>query len=122
MAIHAAHVTFNDRMVLGQIEFRLHVKDDIGNRTPVFPGINNKAGQAAGTDMLAAGTMAGLATALAGHRCLFNMQARLGTGREFLDNFRMAIRACLVAGIMRAGNFERGDHRRRARGAGKSKK
>lgn len=105
VAIHAIHVAFDDRMMLRQVKFRLYVQMTLKTGLRFFTGVDDEAGLAAGMDMLAARAVAGLATALAGHRRIFNMQARVRASREFSDNIRMAIGAGPVADVMRSGNF-----------------
>lgn len=44
VAIHAIHETFDDRMMLGEIEFGLHVEVALEAGRGVFPGIDDEAG------------------------------------------------------------------------------
>src|SRR5580698_1039160 len=116
MAIHAIHEAFHDRMMLGQIEFGLHVEVALETGRGIFSGIDDEAGRAAGPDMFAAGAVAGFTTSLTGHGGPLNLQARVRAGREFTDDVRMAIRARLVADVVRAWNLKRGNNRGRTGG------
>jgi hypothetical protein len=107
MAIHAAHVTFDDWMMLRQIEFGLYIQMALKAGVGFFTGIDDEAGRTAGTNMLTARPMAGFATTFARHRRIPDMQASMRTGGKFPDNFRVTIRAGLIADIVRAGNFQR---------------
>lgn len=111
VAIHATHETFIDRMMLGQIEFGLHVEMALETGSRVFAGVNNEAGCAARPDMFAARTVTGFASALPGHGRVLNMQPGMRTGGKFTDNVRVAVGAGLVADIVRAGNLKRGHDR-----------
>ena len=73
VAVHAIHVTFNDRMVLGQVEFTLHIEMALKTGVGFFAGIDDELGFAAGADMFAAGAMAGFAAAGAGHGWIFDV-------------------------------------------------
>lgn len=109
VAVDAIHVTFDDRVMLRQIELALDIEMALKTAVRFFPRVDNESGAAAGTDMFAAGTMAGFAAAHAGHGRISNMQAGVRAGWKFADNFCMTIGAGLVADVMRAGNFQ-GSH------------
>lgn len=118
VAIHAIHVAFDDRVMMGQIEFRLNVEMALETRFRIFAGVNDELRRAAGTDVFAARAVAGFAPALARHRRVFKMQPRMGTGGKFPDDVRMAIGASMVADKVRARNFQRHHHRGRSRRTG----
>ena len=67
MALHAIHVSFNHRMVLGQREFRMHIQMTLKAGGGVMAGIDDKFGAAAGFDVFAAGSVAGFAARLTRH-------------------------------------------------------
>jgi hypothetical protein len=115
VAVHATHVAFDDRMMLRQVEFALHVQVALEARVRFFPGIDDETGRATGPDMFTAGPVTGFATAHARHRRILNMQARVRAGGKFPDDLRMAIRTGLVAHVVGAGNFQRCHHRRSGR-------
>lgn len=117
VAIDAIHVAFSDRMMLRQIEFRLHVEVALETGRGIFSGIDDETGAAAGPDMFAAGPVAGFATALARHGSAFDVQTGVWAGRKFADDIGVAIGARLVAHVVRAGNFKRGHERGRTGGA-----
>ena len=118
VTLHAAHVAFDDWMMLRQIEFRVDVEMTLKTGRRIVARIDDELRSTAGLDMFAAGTVAGFATSLAGHRHVFKMNARVRAGGKFLDDFLVAIRAGLVADVMRAGNFQRHRHRARRRVTG----
>ena len=68
MALNAIHFSLNDRVMLRQIEFSVLFRVTIKTRGRVLAGIENEFPAAtAKLDVLAAGTVTGFATALAGH-------------------------------------------------------
>ena len=115
VAIHAVHIAFNDRMMLRQIEFGLSVQMALETGCGIFSRIDDEAGRATTSNMFAAWTVAGLASALPCHGCALDMQPRVRAGREFADNLRVTIRACAVADVVRTRNFKR-SHNRGGRG------
>ena len=117
VAIHAVHIAFDDRMMLRQIEFGLHVQMTLETGSGIFSRIDDESGRAAGPNMFAARTMAGLASALSRRGRAFDMQPRMRTGGEFADNPGVAIRACAVADVVRARDFKRSHNSRRGGGA-----
>lgn len=117
VAIHTIHEAFSDRMMLRQIEFGLHVQMTLETGSGIFSRIDDESGRAAGPNMFAARTMAGLASALSRRGRAFDMQPRMRTGGEFADNPGVAIRACAVADVVRARDFKRSHNSRRGGGA-----
>jgi hypothetical protein len=73
VAVGAIHVAFDDRMMLRQIEFRMNVEVTLKTGFGIFAGIDDEPRRAAGADVFAAGTVAGFAAALAGHRSVGKM-------------------------------------------------
>lgn len=110
VAIHATHVAFDDRMMLWQIEFRVHIQMALKTGSWVFTGIDDELGTTAGLNVFAARPVAGFTAGLANHRRLFKMDARVRAGGKLPDDGLMAIRASLVADVMRSRNFQRRHH------------
>lgn len=77
VAIHTAHVAFDHRMMLWQVEFRLHVQMALKAGIRLFSRVDDEGRIAAGADMLAAGAVARFTAALSTHRRVLNMQARV---------------------------------------------
>ena len=94
VALHAAHVAFDDRMMLRQIEFRVNVEMTLKTGSRIVARIDDELRGTAGLDVFAAGTVAGFAAGLAGHRRVFEVNpARASWQGKFLDDFLVAIRA-----------------------------
>jgi hypothetical protein len=110
VTIHAIHVSFDDRVMMRKIEFRLNVEMALETRCRFFTGINDELRRAAGTDVFAAGTVTGFAPTLARHSGILKMQPRMGTGGKFPADVRMAIGTRAVADEMRSRNFQRHRH------------
>jgi hypothetical protein len=121
VALGAAHPAFQDRMVMGEVDLTLHVQVALKASGRVLARINDESFAAAQPDrgdMFAAGTVTGLAPALAHHRCLLGMNPRVRAGGEPPHKVRMTIRAGVVADEMGAGDFQRRHDLGRGRGAG----
>src|SRR6185295_2574523 len=94
-------------MMLRKVELGMDLQMAVETGGGILAGVEDEhAAPAAGRNVLAAGAVAGLATALSGHRQVAHMQARMGAGREYFDIILMAIEAGLVAG--EAGAFDQG--------------
>jgi len=111
VALHAAHVAFDDRMMLRQIKFRVNIEMTLETRRRVITRVDDEIGAAAGFDVFAARTVTGFAAGLAGHRRSFKMNPRVRAGGKFSDDVLMAVRAGLIAHVMRTGNLQRRNHR-----------
>lgn len=111
VALPAIHAAFNDRMMLRQIEFSVNVQMTLKTGRRIVARVDDEICAAAGFNVFAARSVTGFATGLAGHRRLFKMNPRVRAGGKFSDEGRVAIRAGLVADELRAGNFQRHDHR-----------
>lgn len=122
MALHATHVAFDDRVMLRQIKFRVHVEMTLETGRWVVARIDDKFSAAPGLDVLAARPVAGFAACLAGHPRIFKMNPRVRAGGKFADDVFVAVHAGLVADEMRAGNFQRHHHRVGRGGARNQKK
>ena len=106
VALHAVHVALDDRMVMRQIKFRVNVKVALKTGSGVFARVDDEIGTPR-LDVFAARPVTGFAAGLASHRRIARMNPRVRAGGEFLDDVLVAIRAGLVADIMRTGNFQR---------------
>jgi hypothetical protein len=71
MAIAAAHLAFQDRMMMRQLERRANVQVTLETRVRRFSRVDDRAGFAAGLDVQTPGAVAGLATHVDGLLCLF---------------------------------------------------
>jgi hypothetical protein len=119
VALDAVHAAFQDLVVLGEVELSLDVQVALKTSGRVLARIDDEsfaAAQAARGDMFAAGTVAGFAPALAGHRRVLGMKPRVRAGWKSSHNVGMTIRAGLVADEMRAGDFQRRHDLGRGRG------
>ncbi len=106
MALHAVHAAFENGVMLRQTEFNMRLQMALKACGGVLAGVHDEfAASAARRHMQAAGTMAGFAAALTGHGSAFDMDASVGTGREYADVVCVAIRTAFVAHVMRAGDF-----------------
>jgi hypothetical protein len=104
-------------MMLGQIEFGLHVEVALETGRGIFSGIDDETGRAAGPDVFTAGAVAGFASSLALHGGALDLEARVRAARKFADDVRMTIGARLITDVVRAGNLKRGCDRGRTAGA-----
>ena len=116
MALRAAHMSFDDRVMLREVEFGLNVEMALQTGGRVLAGIDDEFCAAAGLEVFAAGAVAGFTAGFTGHGCIFKMDPRVRTHGKFPDDFCVAIRTGLVADEMSAGNFERHDHHGRGGG------
>ena len=107
VALHAAHVAFDDRMMLRQMEFGLGFEMALEAGRRVFAGIDDELAAAAGFDVLAARPVTGFTAGLRFHAGGFKMHPRVRTAREHAHIFRMAILAGFVSDKGCAGNFRR---------------
>jgi len=121
MALHAAHVAFDDRMMLRQIKLRVDVEMTLKAGSRIFARVDDEISAAAGLDVFAARPVAGFAAGFTDHRRIFKMNPRMRAGGKFSDDVLVAIRAGLVTDVMRAGNFQRHHHRARG-GVARSQK
>jgi len=118
MTLHATHVSFDDRMMLRQIESGLNIQMALETGRRVIARIDDEFCVAAGFDVFAAGTVAGFASGLTGQRRTFKMNPRMGAGGKFPDDVRVTIQAGFIADVMRAGNFQGHRHFHGRGGAG----
>jgi len=110
VAWHATHVSFDDRVMLRQIEFGLNIQMALETRRGIIGRVDDEFCVAAGFNVFAAGTMAGFTAGLANHGRVLKMNPRMRTGGKFPDDLRVTIQAGLVSDTMRAGNFQRHHH------------
>jgi len=71
MAITAAHLALEHRMMMRQLERRANVQVTLETRVRRFSRVDDRAGFAAGLDVQTPGAVAGLATHVEGLLCLF---------------------------------------------------
>ena len=83
VALDAVHFAFQNRMMLGMMEFSLSIQVALETRGGVLAGIDYEIGSTrARGDMFAARAVAGFAAILAGHLPVFQPQSRVWTGRK----------------------------------------
>ena len=117
MALHAVHATFEHRVMLRQVEFRLRLQMALKAGSRVLAGIDDEpAAPATGLNVQTAWPVAGFATALAFELVPFDVQPRVRAGRKSTHVVRVAIEADAVANIRGPGNFRRREHGLRDRG------
>jgi len=117
VALDAIHFAFDDKMVLGQVKFRLGVQMALETGGGVLAGIDNEfRASAACRNMFAGRPMAGFTAGLAGPFRAGQMQTRVGTGRKGAGNALVAIRADFVAYKCGAFNLQWNHHRSVHRG------
>ena len=110
VALDAIHFSLQHRMVIRKMKFSLRVQMTLEAGLRVFAGVNNEFVQAATVshgNVFAARTVAGLATVLARHAAIFQMQPRMRAGGKYARDFLVAISASRVADISRALNLQR---------------
>ena len=112
VALHAIHMAFNYRMVLGQVEFRVDFEMTLKAGGGILAGIHNKFSPTASRlDMKAAWPMTGFTTALAGRGGRFVVNAGVGPHGKAAHVTGMTIGTGLVPDVMGARNFGRHVHR-----------
>lgn len=105
VALDAIHFAFDDGMMLREVEFGVSLEVAIKASGRVFAGVENEfAASAANGDVLAAGAVAGFATARAGLRVWRKVHPGVGAGGELLHVIGVAGVARLIADVMGAGN------------------
>lgn len=112
MALDAIHFAFENRVMLGQMEFRARFLMALEAGVGVLAGIDDKfleAATAGHGDVLAAGAVAGFAAVLTGHVRLLQTQPRVRTGGEHSSDVRMAIGTGLVPDVSRTFDLQRDD-------------
>src|SRR4029453_14236586 len=76
VTLNAVHALLQDRVVLGQVEFRMGLQMALEATVRIFARVQNKLSTAASRrDMFAAGTMAGFAAGLARHLATVQVNA-----------------------------------------------
>ena len=99
MALDAVHLAFDDRMMLGKMEFRARGQVALEAAFRVLAGIDDEflaATAARHRDVFAGGSVAGFAAVLAGHLGFVQMQPRVRAGGEGTRNVRVTIHAGFV--------------------------
>lgn len=120
VALGAVHVPFDDRMMMGQAEFRVGAHMTAEARLRFLAGIEDELVPplSAGLYVATGRSMARFATVLL---CLArgtHEHPGMRAAVEFLGDRRMAVHAGLIAHEMRALDVQRLDHRPRDTGAG----
>lgn len=116
VTLDTIHFALNDKMVLGQVKFRLGIRMALETGGRVLAGIDDEFPAAvACRNMFAARAVAGFAAGLAGPLRAGQMQSRVGTRRKGAGDVVVAIRADFVAHKRRAFNLQR-RHRRPVHG------
>ena len=110
VALPAIHVAFDDRVMLGQIKFRVDVEMTLKTGRRILARVDDEPDAAAGLDVFAARPVTGFAAGLADHRRIVRMNPRVRAGGKLSDDVLVAIGAGLIADIVRAGNFQRSHH------------
>jgi hypothetical protein len=114
VAFHAIHFPFHHRMALGQMKLGLGLQVALETSCRVLSRIDDEpAATASCLHMLAAGSMATLATSLAAQRFSRSVNPRMRTHRKHADDIRVAFSAGFIADVFSSGDFGRGE-----RGAG----
>lgn len=109
VALHAVHATFDDGMMLRQIELCLRFQMTGETSCRVLAGIHDEfAAPAARLDVQAAGSVAGFAAALTGKLCPFKMHPRVRTRGKHAHVIRVALETSAVANVSRPRDFWRG--------------
>jgi hypothetical protein len=105
MALDAVHFPLNDRMMLGEAEFRAGFQMTLETGIGISARINDEflgTTPAGHGDVLASRSVAGFTAALAGHFGVFDAQSRVRAGGEHTGNVGVAIETSLVANVSRA--------------------
>jgi hypothetical protein len=105
VALNTIHVSLRHRVMLGHSKLSLDGDMAIKTGSGIFSGIDDEfASPSATFDVLAAGAMAGFASALARHWRPFDVQPAMSAGRKNSCDVRVAIRAGLVPHERGAGH------------------
>ena len=111
VALDTVHVSFDDRMMHGQLKFRPRGKVATQAGVRGLPRIDDEsADAAAGLDMFAARAVTGFTAGAVLQVDVFQSQMGVRAGFEFADDVGVALKANMVAHVMRAGNLKRCDH------------
>jgi hypothetical protein len=111
VALNAIHATFDNRMMLRQIEFSARLQMAFEADARILPGINNEfSSPSAAFNVFAARAVARLASALAVQRRTSHVHARVRTCCKHARDVRMAVIANLIADIGGSGDLRGGDY------------
>jgi hypothetical protein len=104
VALHAIHPSFREGMMVRGLKFAPNFQMALQARSWIFAGIDDEFGPPTGGDVFAAGAVARFAPGVTLLAQTGEMNAGMRTGREALDDGRVAIHASLVAHFVRARN------------------
>ena len=108
VALHAVHLPFTHRMMLGKIELSMNFEMTRETRLRIVAGIHNEFFTlATDGDVFTSGTGARFASRTAGHLRSFNVQPRVRTGCEDACVLGMAVGARGVPDKCGTGNVRR---------------
>ena len=110
VTLNAVHFAFDHGMMLRQVEFSLRLHMTSETRGRILAGVDYKSIQSGGAghrDMFAGGTVTGLATVLAGHLAVFQVQSLVRAGGKRPSDIRVTIEARLVPDKCGALNLQR---------------
>ncbi len=107
MALDTVHMPFDNGMMMRQVEFCVDVEMTLKTGRRVLARVDDKISTTTGLNVFAARPVTGFAAGLVNHCRVARMNPRVRAAGKFLDDFFVAIRAGLVADIMRAGDFQR---------------
>ena len=99
VALRAIHVAFEDRMMLGKMEFGARPQVALETGLGILAGVDDEPFRPAGPaqrHVLARRAMAGFAAALAGHPAVPGPQSRMRTRGKRPDDVRVTVKAGLV--------------------------
>jgi hypothetical protein len=105
MALSAAHVLFNERVMLRQVKLRFRLPMALEARRWILARIDDEPSSTPGGHVQAAGPMTGFAARLAPGPRIIEPDSRVGTSCKNPRNVRMALRARLVPHECGAGHF-----------------
>jgi len=121
VALDAIHSPFKDGVMLGQFELRVDIEVAVKARLRFTAGIDDKPSPTARLHVQTPRTVTGFATGVLPVRRSFELQPRVGIGRERARKVRMALRTRLVADKSRSVDFRRCNCALRKRGTGSQK-
>ena len=107
MALDTVHMPFDNGMMMRQVEFCVDVEMTLKTGRRVLARVDDKISTATRLNVFAARPVTGFTAGLVNHCRVARMNPRVRTAGKFLGDFFVAIRAGLVADIMRPGYFQR---------------
>jgi hypothetical protein len=108
VALHAIHPILDDGMMVRQVELGVRFDMTLKTCRRIFAGIHDQSGApGAGFDVFAPRPMTGFATGSRRPFQIIPVKPAVSTAREQARNFRVTVRAHLIADVMRAFNLRR---------------